>query len=405
MRILVIGGGASGFMAAITAKRLSPGASVIIAEKNDRVLKKALSTGNGRCNITNRLVSPESYNRNAASFVRQALKRFGFSDAERFFLSIGIPVEIEDEGRAYPMSRQASSVVDMLRAEAARLGIEERASFGINSFKRHGKSFLAVSDKGTVACDRIILSAGSASGGGSRSGYSLAESVGHSITPLFPSIVQLKSEDARPLHGIKFEGRASIYINSKEIESKTGEILFTEYGLSGPPVMHLSRHASGFFAKQRRGEAFMSFDLLPDLEYVGLYEMLRHRRASLKELSAELFLVGLINKKLSLALMKRAGASLAGRICDLSDETIGSIARIMKGWRFNIQGVMPFGNSQATAGGIALNEIEPSTMESRKNKGLFITGEIADVDGICGGYNLHWAWASGFIAGSCAVKG
>ena len=405
MKALVVGGGASGFMAAISLKRLRGDAKVVVAEKNDRALKKVIASGNGRCNITNRLVSPSGYNAGASGFVAPALSSFGFAEAAAFFGSIGVELAEEEEGRVYPMSRQASSVVDLLRAEAARLGVREKCGVEVLSLKRRPSGFAVSSSAGRDLVDRVFLCSGSASGGGSASGYSLARSLGHSITPLFPALVQVRAEGTRALHGIKFTGGCSVIIGGRAAGYAAGEILFTEYGLSGPPVMRLSRLVGECFSGGSKEDVFLSLNLMPGLDRGGALDLLLDRRRRLAHLPSELFLAGMVNKKLSMALMKSSGVSLSSRAGDISDSALEALAGRIGDWRFRAVGVNPLSCSQVTAGGVSLQEVDPDSMESRICGGLYVTGELLDVDGICGGYNLHWAWASGFAAARHAADG
>lgn len=400
MKILIAGGGASGFMAAITAKRLYPDCRAVIIEKNDRVLKKVLASGNGRCNITNKNINPRFYNKEAGKFIERTLLDFSYSHAASFFSSIGVPFCEEEGGKVYPMSRQASSVVDLLRAEACRLGIEEICSSRIVDVKIGSGGFIVKTVSGDIFGDRLVAAFGSSSGGGSVDGYGLLKKLGHSITDLYPSIVQIKAFGTKAFKGVKFNGRVLVSSGTKILGADYGEILFTEYGFSGPPIMRLSRLVSCETSNlSKKTEIFVDLDLTPEFSFGELLRFLTERSRALPELPLELFLTGIINKKLSFGILKAAGLKLSSLSSSLSGGELRAVSSVIKKWRFKACGVMPFGNSQATAGGVSLDEIEPDTMQSRKVKGLFVTGELLNVDGVCGGYNLHWAWASGYKAG------
>ena len=399
--LFIIGGGASGFTASIFAKRKNPNLNITIFEKNKRVLKKVLATGNGRCNITNKNLSLDKYNRESEKFIKYAINSFGVAEAESFFASIGILFSEENGGKIYPMNKQASSVVDMLLAEADHLGIDIKCESEITSIKKKGSFFEIESNSEKLRADKIIISCGSKSGGGFSSGYDILKQFGHTITPLFPAVVQVKAIGTKPLTGMKFVGKAKILKSKKILEEAEGEILFTDYGLSGPTIMNLSRVISKFFAEKKnlKEEIFISLDFLTEFTEEEIYSLLLERRKILGHLNAELFLNGVINKKISFEVIKRANLKLSTPVYSLSNSDLKTVAYLLKNFEFKSEGVMPFINSQVCAGGVELSQIDPFTMESKKVNGLFVTGEILNVDGICGGYNLHWAWASGHLAG------
>ena len=399
--LFIIGGGASGFTASIFAKRKNPNLNITIFEKNKRVLKKVLATGNGRCNITNKNLSLDKYNRESEKFIKYAINSFGVSEAESFFASIGILFSEENGGKIYPMNKQASSVVDMLLAEADHLGIDIKCESEITSIKKKGSFFEIESNSEKLRADKIIISCGSKSGGGFSSGYDILKQFGHTITPLFPAVVQVKAIGTKPLTGMKFVGKAKILKSKKILEEAEGEILFTDYGLSGPPIMNLSRVISKYKKKKKnlKEEIFISLDFLTEFTEEEIYSLLLERRKILGHLNAELFLNGVINKKISFEVIKRANLKLSTPVYSLSNSDLKTVAYLLKNFEFKSEGVMPFINSQVCAGGVELSQIDPFTMESKKVNGLFVTGEILNVDGICGGYNLHWAWASGHLAG------
>lgn len=399
--LFIIGGGASGFTASIIAKRKNPNLNITIFEKNKRVLKKVIVTGNGRCNITNKNLSLDKYNRESEKFIKHAINIFGVSEARNFFASIGILFSEENGGKIFPMNKQASSVVDMLLAEAEHLGIDIKCESEITSVKKKGSFFEIDLNSERLKADKIIVSCGSKSGGGFSSGYDILKQFGHTITPLFPAVVQVKAVGTKSLTGMKFVGKARVLKSKKVIDESEGEILFTDYGLSGPPIMNLSRVISKFFAEKKnlREDIFISLDFLTEFTDEEIYSLLLERRKILSHLNAELFLNGVINKKISFEVIKRANLKLSTTVSSLSNSDLKTVAYLLKNFDFKSEGVMPFANSQVCAGGADLSQIDPFTMESKKVKGMFITGEILNVDGICGGYNLHWAWASGHLAG------
>ena len=385
--ICIIGGGAAGLMSAIAAARL--GASVVIAERLPRVGKKILSTGNGRCNITNNDLDISHYHGKNPDFARSALSRFDLDKTTDFFGDIGIPFVSAENGKVYPQSLQAASVLDMLRIECKQLGVTELTDFFVTEIKTN--PFILISDKGNkIQAQKIILATGgkaAPSFGSDGNGYKLATDLGHTLISPIPSLVQLKVKSPlRALKGIKHMCTATV-ICDKERKSVYGEVLFTEYGLSGPPIFDLSRIAAqGIYSKK---DVFVSLDLLPD--NIHLEEELIARKARLPHLSREDFLNGVLNKRLGF------------EICKMADKP-EHIARLIHNLKFTVTGTMPWANAQVTAGGINVTDINTKTMESRKIPGMYFAGEIMDIDGDCGGYNLQWAWSSGYFAGESAAQ-
>lgn len=386
--IAIIGGGAAGLFAAIIAAR--NGASVIISERLPRVGKKLLSTGNGRCNITNLDLDISHYHGQKPSFAKNILKEFDYNKTCEFFGNIGIPFVTQENNKVYPKSLQASSVLDLLRIECQRLGVIEMTDFFVTDIKTN--PFVLISETGDkITAKKIILAAGGKSApsfGTDGSAYSLAKKFGHSIVTPVPSLVQLKTESPiRSLKGIKHICTASVLCNG-EHKTAHGEVLFTEYGLSGPPIFDLSRIAAMGIA---RGDTVtVTLNLLPEYTLKELQQFLSQRAEQLPHLTSENFLNGVLNKRLGFEICKRAK--------DTND-----IARLINRFTFKITGTMPWANSQVTAGGIDVSDIE-NTLESKKIKGLYFAGEILDIDGDCGGYNLQWAWSSAYVAAKCAVK-
>ncbi len=397
----IIGGGASGMVAAITAARL--GARVTVYERTDRVGKKILATGNGRCNMTNINADESHYFGKNKRFVRGALMRYDVDSTLDFFRELGIVTKTEDEGKVYPYSSQASSVLDVLRFEMERLGIEIVTGFEVSNILPSKNGFEIVSYNGERRrCDKVIVAAGGKASpqlGSNGSGYDLVKRLGHTITPLFPALVQIKTETGfvKPLKGIKTDARITIVKNDKQTRSEEGELLFTEYGISGPPVFKASVEVCG------EKNVSVVIDLMPEYNIEEIEKMLRSRKNG--AVTLENYLVGMLNKRLGQTLIKHVGISPLSRRSDsLSNEEIRRIASGIKVLTLKCEGTMSWNNAQATMGGVNVNEVSPSTMESKLVKGLYITGELLDVCGDCGGYNLQWAWSSGMAAGTDCVK-
>lgn len=384
-RVLIIGGGASGLAAAIAAAK--SGASVTVAERNPRVGKKILSTGNGRCNFTNINAAEKSYN---SDFVKYAMEKFPPEKICTIFAEMGLLSRTEAEGRVYPVCGQASAVLDVLRMETERLGVRIITEFKAAKIKKDGAVFkVSVADERQLEADRVIVAAGGCAApksGSDGSGHALLRQMGHRITPLVPSLVQVRTD--KGIKGVRAYGKVTLENGMSEI----GEIQFNDYGLSGIPVFCLSKYV------KKGMKVFV--DLLPDMNENALSEYLEKR--SSQPLSE--YLVGILNKQLGQMLLKDCGfEKLSRSSADLSGAEVRRIANYIKNWRFTVSGTMPWENAQVTSGGADTSEFNPKTMESLKVSGLYAAGEVLDADGACGGYNLQWAWASGFTAGGAAA--
>ena len=383
--VAVIGGGASGILAAIFAAR--KGASVTILEKNPRIGKKILATGNGRCNFTNVNACSKDYN---SDFVQYALEKFTPADVINFFKEAGLLSRTEAEGRVYPLSGQATAVLDVLRLELERLSVKVLAEFDVGKIEKKCDLFEISSQNQRLKANKVIIATGgmaSPKSGSDGKGYELLKAFGHKTTKLIPSLVQLKTE--KSVGGVRAYGK----VTTQNGISETGEIQFNNYGISGIPVFGIAKYV-------KKGENVF-LDLLPDYTEEEVFGILKTRPKQ----TMETYLIGILNKALGQFLLKECGISPLSKMSDtLRDDEMMRIAKKIKSWRFDVTGTMPWENAQVTSGGIERSEIDEKTMESKLVKGLYVTGELLDVDGPCGGYNLHWAWASGKLAGSEAAR-
>ncbi len=407
--IAVIGGGASGMIAALSAITAAPHLKIAVLERLNRVGKKLMATGNGRCNITNMNASEENYH-GSVPFMRPAMQKYPPEKVLAFFEPLGVHCREEEEGRVYPMSDQASSVLDALRLSMEERGVEELCDFEVISLTRaKGGYRLTAKDNRQIIAKRVICAAGglaSPSLGGSGTGYKLLETCGHDLTPRFPALVQLKCnpELTRPLKGIKYSGDIDLLVGGQIRRTETGEILFTEYGLSGIAVMQVSRIAAQTLGGKHAQKTEARLHLLP-MSYAEAFSLLRQRRTTLSARALENFLTGLVNKRLGQMLIKwNTGLNLNEASSVLTDEHLSALASALTGWTIEITGTQGFDQAQVTAGGVKTQDVNPHTMESLLADGLYITGEILDIDGDCGGFNLQWAWASGLTAGKCCAQ-
>lgn len=414
--VLVIGGGASGLMAAVTAAE--QGAKVTLVERNRQVGKKILVTGNGRCNLTNEKQEPSCYRGGEPGFAETVLGEFGLSDTLRFFGKLGICTRSRN-GYLYPYSDQASSVADALRMEAERRGVKLALGnriLELTAAKAGPGTRLAARTEGwTYEGDACVLAAGSAaapSTGSDGSGYVLAESLGHRIIRPLPALVQLRCRERffERLAGLRMEALVRILADGKEIARDRGEVQFTKTGISGIPVFQVSRYAVRALDEGKNVEA--SLDLLPLIAEKGSGEQEEELEAFLKARlqdggykKGEQFFTGLFHEKMALCLLERAGIPKARKAEEWKEEEIRRLLRGIRDFRVKIVSGGSFEQAQVCSGGIDTSEICPQTMESRLVPGLYIAGEVADIDGACGGYNLQWAWSSGYVAGFHAARG
>ena len=400
--ILVVGGGASGLMSAILLKDF--GLDVAIVEGTDRVGKKILTTGNGRCNISNNNIDyPFSgYYSDTENFFIEALNKFSVEDTLNFFSFLGLPIVELEKGKLYPQSLQASSVVDIFRLALEDRKISVYNSCKIKSIHKRKKFILSTdnADLSEFSCGKLILSCGGKSAektGSDGSGYKLAKELGHSIIKPLPAIVQLKLNypSLKALSGIKFDALASILVDDIVIRSDFGEVLFTDYGISGPPILQLSHIASKSLENDKKVSVVV--DLFPnkskeDIEnfIYGHFSMFSHRKVIDS-------LIGVLNKKLIPIFLKEAKINdLHKPVYDLTWSEKSNIISLMKKWQFSCVGTNGFNNAQVTSGGINTSEVNSSTLESKIIDNLYFTGEILDVHGDCGGFNLQWAWSSAY---------
>lgn len=403
--LAIIGGGASGMTAAVFAAKKSNGAiKIVILERMDRVGKKILATGNGRCNFSNAFAEVRNFHGRNPEFTAYALSRFTPLSAVDFFSSLGIYAKEEADGRLYPYSDQASSVLDALRSELERLKTEVRTGFDVSEIIPEKTGFKIKGKNGdAIFAKRVILSAGGCASpclGSDGSGFKLLKALGHSITRLSPALVQLKTEEkeVKSLQGIKFNGTASAYYKDKKIGEESGEILFTDYGLSGPPIFQLS----GLTYKYDKIK--LRLDFMPELNKKAVFDMLAQRKNTLSHLSCESFFTGLLNKKIGFMIAKKSGIEkLSLPVKDITRDMLWAMAALIKETAFTVCGTKGFANAQVTAGGAVTDEFNDKTMESRLVKGLYCTGEIYDIFGDCGGFNLQWAYSSAYIAAASAV--
>lgn len=402
MRVVIVGGGASGLVAAIYAKR--NGNDVIIVEKNNRCGKKILSTGNGRCNYWNQDQDISHYHSDTPQALNWIMTEENQREILSFFENLGMVSRIKN-GYYYPYSNQASTVQSLLLKEVDRLGIERKENFLVQAIKKVDSIFLVQSQEETIEVDEVILATGSKASlsEGEGNGYCLATSFGHSFVPLFPSLVSLKGEGPyfKQWDGIRAEVIASLFIDGKKVKEEEGEVQLTSYGVSGICVFNLSRFVGVALSHHQKVTLHLQF--MPFLSSKEeAYSWFQKKRKV--PLSLETLLEGFLNHKLVEIILKRAHLSKEKTWDECEMRERESLIKILFDFEVPIVGTNSFQKAQVCRGGVPLSEIHYETMESKLVPGLFLTGELLDVDGDCGGYNLGFAWISGMIAGKGVGK-
>ena len=399
MVIGIIGGGASGMAAALAAAENKEN-KIIIFERQARVGRKLLATGNGRCNLTNLQANGDCYHGDHPDFAKHALNRYSVKDTLNWFGSMGLYTVTEESGRVYPYSDQANSVVDVLRFALQKSNIQLLTGYEVNRIRKNGDGFSVEAGEEVFLCNKVIVACGGLAGtklGGSMAGYKLLRNLGHHCTRLRPVLVQLKSDwfGCEALKGVRANCKVSLDHDRDTVAASTGEVQFTQYGLSGPVIFEISRDAC-----IDSGKWTCVFDFLPELSMEQLNDMLKEKQKT--NLTVEDLFTGILHNRLGRVIV--SGMQLAGNrlISSLSDYEITLLCACAKGLVVPVTEPMGMDSAQVTAGGIFTEEFDPNTMESRLVTGLYACGEVLDIDGDCGGYNLQWAWSSGRLAGSAA---
>lgn len=393
--VVIIGGGGAGILAAISAAR--KGADVLIAERMALLGKKVLASGAGRCNLLNETLNASFYNPEAAAIVEQVFSRFGKEDILSFFRELGLWTTAEEDGRIFPITDKALTLMELLQAELSRLSVQTVLNCHVQSIRFSGGRFLLETNHKSISADRVILAAGGQSYpmlGSDGSGFKLAQDFGHRIIQPVPATVPLVSQDVwcRVLEGQKIRGRARALIESKEATPWIeGDILFTKYGLSGTAILDVSDPISVAINRPPAKKVSVAFDFIPFLDEASLLREFERRIA--RGMTGSALVAGLLPPKFALVLKDF-----------LLPDKIRQLAGILKNRIFYISETKGWNEAEFTAGGVDISEINPGTFESKKQKGLYLCGEVLDVNGRRGGYQLAWAWASGYLTGITAAN-
>ena len=403
MEIAIIGGGASGMMAALAAKQQDKKSTVIIYEKNDRVGKKILMTGNGKCNFSNMDFRPEYFRSDSTKNLQCFFDAFGVQETLEFFEEQGLLVKNRN-GYLYPASEQAATILDILRFACERAGVEIKTEAEVKRIVKKNDGFLVDAKVEKKHFDRVILACGSKAGPKnmtSGSGYLLAKSMGHQVIEPTPALVQLRCmEDFfKQIAGVRTECELTLFVDGKISQKERGELQLTDYGISGIPVFQFSRYAAR--ALKERKSVKVSMNFLPDFSEESYEAFVHNRFEKKKGQSAECFFLGITNKKIMQLFLKLAGVKPDEKIEAGNREKWEKVFLLLRDFQVQVKESNPFENAQVSAGGICMDEVSEN-LESLLVPGLFFAGELLDVDGRCGGYNLQWAWTSGYLAGRAA---
>ncbi len=391
--VIVIGGGAAGILAAISAGR--SGSDVILCERMNRLGRKVLASGNGRCNLLNDRLDSSFYNPSSKHLVETAFSRFGKREILDFFLELGLHV-YSDGGRIFPVTNQSSSVLKVLEMELKRLSVCVEYNFNVTGITYANGSFIVSSDSGKSLAGRsVVIACGGKSYpalGSDGSAYKIAKNLGHTIVEPVPAAVPLlaKNETCHVLQGQKICAHVKGLVDGKTVSEASGDLLFTKYGLSGTAILDISRELSVAINRHNTTDLAVRVDMAPFINRDELETEISERVK--KGVAAEDLLIGILPNKFGMALKK-----------DLISKDPASIAESLKERRFKVTGTRGWNEADFTAGGIDVKGICEKSLESKARSGLFFSGEILDVDGKRGGYNLAWAWSSGFIAGQEAA--
>jgi len=402
--LAIIGGGAAGMMAAISARQHHPKAKIILFEKNETLGRKILTTGNGRCNITNiNLEKDGARHFNSSDFVDKVFKQFGFEEVMNFFTDLGLVMYEEKKGsvgKVFPISDSATSVVNLLTDAVLRSGVEVKKETICRSVVKKGREFIVTSQLGeNILASKLIIAAGGKTYpalGADGSGFLLAEKLGHKIVPPIPSGVPLEGKNrlAQELQGLKL-GAEIIVSGTKEKIS--GDLMFTKYGLSGTAALLASRSLSVLLNRENKKEVTLRLSFMPGHDTASATDFWLKRKQKYFDRTIELDWCGVFPQKFANVFLKIAG--VAGKYSNISEAELKKVIKLLTDYEWKITATRGWNEAEFVAGGVRCSEINPATLESNKIAGLYFAGEVIDVDGDIGGYNLSWAWSSGFVVG------
>lgn len=409
--VAIVGGGASGLMAAVELAKSGKGLKVAVFEHHSKVGRKLMATGNGRCNLTNKNLTVNSY-RGGTEYLESVLQKYNSNYITNYFSDIGLVTYADDQGRVYPLSNNVSSVYDCITDYAFSKGVDCYCDVTVKKIIPEKKGYTLLSDDYRIFAENVILACGgkaSAKLSTDGLGYNLLKSLDISVTNIMPSLVQVPCSNRclTNLKGLRVKGEISLEIGNKIIGKESGEIQFAKGALSGISVFQLSGYVSEYFShKKNKDNIAFYLDLMPNSTAQECLELLKSRANSLHWYKLSNFFDGFLHKRVASALYSECGIKDIQRTAStLTKNEITRLAHCIKGWKFTPTNAGEFDNAQVTSGGASCKEIDFNSCQSKKYSHLYIVGELVDVDGICGGYNLHWAWSSGIMAAKNILKG
>ncbi|MFA4996356.1 MAG: NAD(P)/FAD-dependent oxidoreductase [Patescibacteria group bacterium] len=402
--VAIIGAGAAGIMAALSASENSK--SVILIEKNQIIGRKILATGNGRCNLTNQNVDASRFHGAEPSFIKNVLSQFDQVKTMRYFESLGLILKEEDNGRIFPRTNQASTIVEALGHELNRKKVTVRTNCLVKEIKHDSTWKIKTENGQEILAKKLILTTGGKAAhqlGSSGDGLFWIEKIGHTVTPIYAALVPIETIESWPkdIQGLKIEGTANVVVNEKTVDQKHGDILFTHYGLSGPAIMGLSRTIAPLLEKSK---VMIKIDTIPEETNNSLDEKINKVFSINGVKSVKNALAGIVPTNLVLTILKNLSINPDKKAAEISRSDRQIIVETLKNLTLTVSKTRPLKEAQVTSGGILSSEIDSKTMKSRNIPDLYFAGEIVDVDGDSGGFNLQWAWSSGYVAGKSANK-
>ena len=403
MKIAIIGAGAAGIISAITAKRLNKNIKIDLFDNNNVIGKKILASGNGRCNISNTNARVENFIGEKPEFVNYALKEFDYKAFEKFCKSIGLLLDIKETNKVYPLSNEAKSVVNLLENELENLGINLILETKVIDIEKQKDKFIVKSEnKEFKDYDKVVVSSGLGAAPqlkATEDGMNIAQNFGHTFNLTYPSLVGLHTdfEQCSRIQGVKKEANVSLYIDGKKECEIYGDVLFTKYGLSGFAILDISQYA--VYPLSLYQDVQVSINLFPNINRNELLGQIESLFKSLPNASATLLLTGIVSNKLSPIICEINNIQKDAKAKDINAKQIRAIINTLTNWRFKITDTQGFKHAEASGGGVRTDEVDNKTFESKIVKGLYLAGEVLDIVGHRGGYNLHFAWASGYLVG------